>query len=149
MIMADVINLSDHRKEPSKKPTVDELIEFCAGEISTNWERFARNNKLNDYFIESVPWATSGLDYLTDLNALSRLEHKINLPLEVSSPGMTSEDQLGWLASFKIFDIQDGNQPTYNILVTTPFMASEAYARAYLILLFLKLRREFAQHEII
>lgn len=137
--MANVINIADRRKAPSEKPTIEELAEACVDEISTNWERFARSNRLNDYFMNSVPtWTVPGVDYLTDLNALSLIETKVGLSLELASPGSAGEAQLGWIAAFKL----NGTR------VMTPFMLSEAYARCFNILMFLKLGRELTQQGI-
>jgi len=129
--MADVINLADRRK--AAPPTIQELAKTCTEEIQGNWERFARNNRLNDYFVQSCPtWTQPNVDYLSDLNALSVIEGKINLNVLVTAPGVSAPDQVGWLALFKINGLSVG----------TPPMFSEAYARCFNILLFLKLGRE-------
>lgn len=134
---AEVINMADRRKPVIiEKPSVEQLAHECCDEIAGNWERFARNNRLNDYFVQSVPlWTTTGVDYLSDLNALSVIESKINLGVLISAPGVSNPNQIGWLAIFKMNDVNVG----------TPPMFSEAYARCFNILLFLKLGRELTQ----
>ena len=139
--MADIINLADRRKQLDiQPPTIKQLTEKCIDEISHNWEKFARGNRLNDYFMQSVfNWTSPGIDYLSDINALSQIELKINLTLALLAPGAAGKSQLGWIAGFTI----NSNR------IETPFMLSEAYARCFNILLFLKLRRELTQHGII
>lgn len=137
--MADVIDLAERRKKLPEKPTFQDIATFCLEEITSNWERFARNNRLNDYFVNSTPsWASPGVNYLTDLNSIALIENKINLPLELLSPGSTGAEQLGWIAAFRINENR----------VMTPFMMSEQYARCFNILLFLKLGRELVQNGI-
>jgi hypothetical protein len=139
--VADIISLDDHRKVPLEKPSLEELIALCSEEIAGNWERFARNNRLNEHFTNCVPLhlgTRAGVNYLADLNSLSVVESKINLPLELHAPGVSSAGQLGWVASFTL----NGTR------VVTPFMPTEAYARCFNILLFLKLGRELTQQGI-
>jgi hypothetical protein len=134
--MADIISFADHHKKV--KPTLEQLAATSLDEISTNWEKFARNNHLNDYFISNISlWVLPNVNYLTDLNALSQIEAKIKLALELRAPSQSNK-QIGWVASF----IMNG------IRIETPFMFSEAYARCFNILLFLKLSRELMQHGI-
>ena len=131
--VADVIQFADHRRRaPEEKPTVDQLARQCSEEIAQNWERFARNNRLNDFFVQSVPaWTESSIDYISDLNALANIEKKINLwPCISASPR-----QVGWVAAFHL----------NNVVVVTPPMFTETYARCFNILLFLKLGREMTQ----
>jgi hypothetical protein len=137
--MADVINLSDRRKTPIEHPTIEQIAASCSEEIAGNWEKFARNNRLNDYFMSSTPsWSLSNTNYLADLNALSTVESKVNIIISVCSPGHSGASQLGWVATFKINDVS----------ICTPFMVCEAYARCFNILLFLKVGRELTQRGI-
>lgn len=134
--MADIISLDDRRKKPAAQPTIREIADDCTEDILGNWEKFARNNSLNDYFIQCTPsWSQPSINYVSDLNALSAIETKIDINLAIFGPGHL-EGQLGWMAGFKINDH----------LITTPgIMLSEAYARCFNILLFLKLCRTMTQ----
>lgn len=133
--MSNVINLAERRKAPK---TLVELAVLSSEEITAHWERFARNNRLNDYFVQSTPsWSDPKINYLADLNALSIIEQRLDLTLVLYSPGSIDSSQIGWIASFKLNDIR----------VETPPMVSEAYARCFNILLFLKLGRELVQQE--
>ena len=137
--MADIITLADRRKKPVEKPTVEELALQCVETIADEWEVFARNNRLNDYFIQHAPqWAKDKVDYLSDITALSVIESKIKLGLFLASPEAAADTQLGWVAGFKLNGVR----------VQTPPMAFEAYARCFNILLFLKLGRELTQNGI-
>lgn len=137
--MAEIINLDDHRKPPQKKPSLEELAVICSEEIAENWQRFAKNNRLNDYFKQSAPsYTKDDLVYVQDLNAISAIEARINLNLTLHAPQSIDESQLGWIADFKIGSAH----------VSTPFMPFETYARCFNILLFLKLSRELTNHGI-
>jgi hypothetical protein len=137
--VADIITLSDHRKPPIEHPTIEQIAATCSEEIAGNWERFARNNRLNDYFTSSTPsWSVSNTNYLADLNALSAVEGKINISISISSPGQLGRAQIGWVASFRI----------NKVAIFTPVMVCEAYARCFNILLFLKVGRELTQRGI-
>lgn len=128
--MNNVIDISSRRKK-----SIQELSIFCIEEISKNWEYYAKNNRLNDYFISNTPnWGQENINYLYDLNALSNIEQKIKLEPNICAPGFENVNSLGWVASFKMNEI----------ILITPFMPAETYARAFLILLFLKLKREIA-----
>lgn len=134
--MSNVIDLFAGRRKPAAKLSVEELARKCSEEISDNWERFARNNRLNDYFLSSVPsWATRTINYLADLNAVSTVENKINLSILLNAPGTSPSSHLGWVASFELQGVR----------VESPVMMCEAYARCFNILLFLKLGRALQQ----
>lgn len=138
--MAEIIDISTRFRKPPAKPTVTELAQFCADEILSHWEKFASNNRLNDYFLQSVPtWANGTVNYLEDLNALSSIEQKVYLEPQVIAPGFNEkQNALGWVAAFRL----------NGIIVATPFMVSEQYARCFNVLLFLKLKRELQTHGI-
>ena len=137
--MTNVIDISKHFKKIPEPPTIESLAAQCSEEISENWERFARNNRLNDFFLSLVPgWAQPQLNYLSDINAISVIANKINLAVILNSPGTSPASKLGWVASFMIKGVH----------VETPIMMCEAYARCFNILLFLKLARALTQHGI-
>jgi hypothetical protein len=136
----NVINIADRFKKPVPKPTLEELAVTCSEEIAENWQRFAKNNRLNDYFVQSVPsWTSEGVNYLADLNAVSLIETKIKMTMSLHAPGSIDSAQLGWIADFKVGEMK----------VCTPFMPFEAYARCFNILLFLKLGREMTNNGIV
>ena len=126
--MADIINLADRRKKDP--PSIHKLIEDAIDLISSEWERFAKVNRLNDYFIETAGvWTEAGVNYLSDLNAISAVENKIGISIIVTAP---FGGHLGWRASF----------PIKSGTVTTPDLPFETYARCFNILLHLKLKRD-------
>jgi hypothetical protein len=135
--MSNVIDLFGDRNKRSAPPvSVEDHARNCAEDISENWERFARNNRLNDYFLSCVPmWVNPQVNYLSDLTSVSSLETKIQLNVMVNAPGTCDSAALGWIASFNIQGVH----------VETPVMMCEAYARCFNILLFLKLSRTLQQ----
>lgn len=137
--MSNVIDMFGPKK-PREIPSLEILVASCCEEISENWERFARNNRLNDYFLSNVPlWAMPQLNYLSDLNAISVVENKLGMGLLLNAPETSPSSKLGWVAGFEIKEVK----------VETPVMMCEAYARCFNILLFLKLSRELTNHGII
>jgi hypothetical protein len=114
-------------------PTFAVLRERAVEDITSDWERFAHDNHLNDYFIQSVPqWTEIGRNYLGDLNLISVVEQKVKLDLQITAPSYDGE-RLGWTASFGLFE--------YGLTVTPP-MVFETYARCFAVLLFLRLKRD-------
>ena len=135
--MADVIDISSRfRKVP---PTIREIATFSIDDIMTHWERFARNNRLNDFFKEMIPtYADESASYTSDLNALAQLELNVKLFPGIMSPGLNGPHQLGWRVFFRVGDE----------VIETPDFISEAHARCCGILLFLKIKRELTKHGI-
>lgn len=145
--MGDVIDFARFQKRagkpkhkltlvPTAQPaeTQEQVTQFCVDEILAHWEKFAANNRLNEYFISCTPsWSSSTVNYLQNLEAISVIEQKIDLEPQITSPGFSGGEQYsGWGVQFKIAES----------IVSTPLMASECYARCFGILLFLKLKRE-------
>lgn len=134
--MGDVVDLFP-AKGLRAVPSVEALAARCGDDISEDWARFARNNRLNDYFLSCVPlWALPQLNYLSDLNAVATVEAKLGLSPIVNAPGTSAASKLGWVAGFDTKDVR----------VETPVLMCEAYARCFNILLFLKLSRELTNH---
>lgn len=135
---AKVFDFEAKRKSRVEKPSIEQLIQDCLEDLHGNWERFARNNRLNDFFVSSVPtWAKQHTNYLENLSELALLEAKIGIEPQIISPGFTAES-LGWIATFRI----NGK------IVSSPFMISECYARCFNILMYLKLKRELVTNGI-
>jgi hypothetical protein len=130
--MADVINLDAHRKK-RPLPSAQEVALFCTDEVMGNWERFAKTNKLNDFIVQSLGiYATPSTNYLANRDLVAELEDKVGLLPGVWAPGINGGEQLGWRACFRFGEV----------LVETPDMASELYARCCNLLIFLKVKRE-------
>jgi hypothetical protein len=135
--MADVIDIASRRKPAP--PTLQELSQACIDEIQANWEKMARGNRLNEFFIQSTPsYSQPSINYLEDLNSLSTVELKIGLDPQVVAPGFSPDNALGWVGAFRL----------NGIVVATPFLVNEQYARCFNILLFLKLKRSLVTNGI-
>lgn len=131
--MADIIDLASRRKTQLTKPSVLELAQTCLEEIQMNWEKMARSNRLNEFFIQSTPpYSQVAVNYLENLNALSTIELKVGLDPQITSPSFSADVRtIGWVAAFRL----------NGIVISTPFLVNEQYARCFNILLFLKLKR--------
>lgn len=102
-------------------------------EILDEWRNFAVTNSLNKFIIQSLSdrLIDKTIDYISDLNAISRLEKQINLGPVVLSPATTVGNSLGWGAGFYL----------NGILYSTPEFDSENYARCFNIILFVTMKK--------
>lgn len=124
------------KQEKAKVVSVDrksnyDLYQDVIDEVLGEWQIAAERNLLSDYVYSKLPPLARGsksVDYVGDLNALSKIESKLNMTVAVFSPGATRNSPLGWAAAF-----HRGPE----ILGTPPDMASESMARALNIVLFL------------
>lgn len=134
--MADIIDFTARRLEkngPPKAVSLQEVafdsVDFLLGE----WEKHVRKNSLNKYFITSLPSfidQDTRVNFMKDLTLLSEIEIKLGLSIAVFFPGTIEASQIGWIVRFKVEDQE----------VFTPDMGSECYARAFAILLYLKVK---------
>lgn len=106
------------------------LAQNCIDTVATQWAKAAKINKLNDHFVQTVPWANRGGDYLSDLNLISEIESKLKMEIFLRSP---QDNYIGWSAGFRM-----GN----NGIETAPIHFTENYARCFNVLLFLKIKHE-------
>ena len=125
--MSNVIQLSHHRKDPEKEweSFLIESVDYLIGE----WETAVRKNCLNEFF-RTYAYRTNDRNYTSDLNAISSLENDYSLGLINYAPFSLSNHQTGWISAFKVF----------NKSVHTPEFVSEAQARCFALLLFLRLK---------
>lgn len=132
--MSNVIDFTARRLRETAKPvTMEDLMGKAIEFLLSDWEKMARNNRLNDYFRTSLPSLVDDKsNYMSDLNAIATIELNIDLFPMVFFPGTIERKQLGWIVQFFI-----GKER-----ISTPELASEAYARCFSILLFLKLKRD-------
>lgn len=134
--MAEIFDFTKHRlqkTQPAKIITIDDLKREAVDFLLADWEKMARNNRLNDYFKSSLPNSIDSVckvNYMADLNGIAALELNLELFPAMFGPGATRKEQLGWMVQFKI-----GDQ-----YVCTPELASEAYARCFGILLYLRVK---------
>jgi hypothetical protein len=130
--VADIIQLDAHRKKKPKL-TPQEVVTFCVDDVMTDWERFAKTNKLNEFVQQGLGIHTTPFtNYLANRDKVAEAEDRIGLLPGIWAPGINGPSQLGWRSCFRFGDM----------LVETPDMASELYSRCCNILIFLKVRRE-------
>jgi len=136
--MTNVIDFTAKRLgkvAPPKQVTWEELHSHATEFLLGDWEKMARNNRLNDYFKQSLPNLidpASKSNYMADLNEVAALEMNLEFFPRMFSPGTQHKGQLGWLVQFHLGEGLFG----------TPELASEPYARCFAILLYLKLKRD-------
>jgi hypothetical protein len=130
--VAEIIDLESRRKKPPP-PKPSEIVSFCTDAVMTDWERFAKTNKLNEFVQQSLGiYSVPSTNYLSNRDKVAEVEDKIGLLPGIWAPGINGPAQLGWRACFRFGEI----------LVETPDMTSELYARCCNLLIFLKLKRE-------
>ena len=128
-----------HRDGDGKLPevrTTDMVFYDVFDDIIGDWQRFAVRNRLNEYIISKLPFFLKGppsTDYISDLNALSAIELKLDIKVALFWPGTTTANPIGWIAGFH----KDGK-----IFTTPADMSSEGYARALNILLYMGLENQ-------
>ena len=134
-MMGNVIDFTARRlKEQPKPVTMEELMANAVDLLLIDWEKMARNNRLNDYFKKSVPQVDKDTktNYMSDLNEIAALELNIELFPMVFFPGTVDRKQLGWIVQFFLGKTR----------ISTPELASETYARCFAILMYLKMKRD-------
>jgi len=136
--MADIIDFTSKRKKKVAKelaPTVtlrDVAVSTIEG-LLDDWERMVRKNQLNEFFVRALPSLIdqkTPVNYMKDLNEVSKLETNLGMVLSIHAPGMLDVEQIGWIVKFKLGDE----------FIPTPDMAAEIYARTFAILAYISAR---------
>ncbi len=132
----------EDRKPKTKKqpPTVfaksnTDIYKDVMDDVLGEWQAAAGRDQLNEYIIKKIPAAARsipGTEYVKNLNELSDVEQRLKMRVAVFYPGCTSTNKIGWLAAF---------HTDKDIFATPPDMASEGYARAICIVLFVEFNR--------
>jgi hypothetical protein len=125
------------RKPRTKKQPPDvfaksnmEIFKEVMDDVLGEWQFNAVKNGIDRYIERTIPRdarCVEGTDYVNDLNSLSSVELKLKMKVAVFYPGCTSNNQAGWIAAF---------HRDKDVFMTPPDMASEGYARAMNIVLF-------------
>lgn len=133
--MGEIIDFMTRRTLGAAQPmTMVALEERATDLLLIDWEKMARNNRLNDYFRASLPNLidqSSKINFMGDLNEVAALELNNELFPIIYFPGTLNKKQHGWIVMFHVGDY----------LAKTPELASEAYARCFAVLLHIKLKR--------
>lgn len=134
--MGEIVDFTARRlKIPVKVVTMAGLLDDATHLLLADWEKMAKINRLNDYFRNTVPnlrHISEKTNFMADLNEVAQLELNIELYPMIFFPGTTDRKQHGWVVQFFL-----GAEK-----ISTPELASEAYARCFAILLYLKMKRD-------
>lgn len=127
--MGEVISFQSRTKPV---PSWNEIVATCTDALLHEWEKMAQGNRLNDYFKAALPNLTSHeiiSNYMSDLNGAAAIERKLNIWPVIYFPGTLDND--GWMVLTNIgtFSFQ------------TPEFGTEAYARCFNILLFVRVKQ--------
>ena len=132
--MAEVINLDEFRKRPVK---VDELIDKAWESAFEDWKQHAKLNRLNEFFLSVTHvWSNPEINYLMDLQAVSRLEQRIGVSSFMEAPRGGSA---GWVAGFHL------KSSTFQ----TPELPDENYARCLSLVVFVRVRWSLISHGLV
>lgn len=136
--MGEVVDFTARRLEKQNakaKITMPTIVADATDFLLGEWEKMARHNRLNDYFKRSLPLLIehgSKINFMSDITEVAKLELNLDLFPIMYSPGTKVSKQMGWIVSFKLGEH----------VIETPELASEAYARCFGLLLFLKTKRD-------
>lgn len=129
--MAEVINLDEFRKRPVE---VDELVDRAWESAFEDWKQHAKLNRLNEFFLSVTHvWSNPEVNYLMDLQALSRLEQRIGVSSFMEAP---HGGAVGWVAGFRL------KSATFR----TPELPDENYARCLSLVVFVRARWWLISH---
>lgn len=141
--MADIIDFTKRRLGQQKEAvTLASLEANSTQSLLSDWEKMARNNRLNEFFkasLASVIDPASRANFMVDLNEIAHLELNLQVFPIVYHPGTMSDKQHGWVVMFDLGEHR----------ATTPELASEAYARCFGLLLHSRLKRAALEAKLI
>jgi hypothetical protein len=136
-LSAKVISLPIRKKDEPRVISVIEVIASVTADLLVDWQSAAHRNKLSEYVSSALQGFLPHHFFDTfNLSFLAECETKIGLYPAVFAPQMLANNQLGWVSGFHL---KTGER------VSTPEMVTENMARAFSIILFLKLKQEFQQ----
>jgi hypothetical protein len=123
------------RRKPSNTPVQEsqsnlEIFEDVYTDTIDDWQSHAARNALNEFIRKKIPVharGTDSVDFVGDLNVLAIAESKLGMRVAMLNPEVN--DTGGWMVSFHL-----GKE----MFAAPPIMASETYARALNILLFVE-----------
>lgn len=123
------------RKPPQtpveESKTNAEIFEDVYSDVIDDWQSHAARNALNEFIRKKIPVYARGhdqVDFVGDLNVLAIAEAKLEMRVAMLNPEVNGTT--GWMVSFHL-----GKE----MFAAPPNMASETYARALNILLFVEL----------
>lgn len=108
----------------------DEIIRQVIGKPDYEFLDLFRSRIPNEIVDDLIVRGVDLSHCLEDLNILSKIETMIGLKTVIFSPTQTEVNPVGWLVAFNMVDC----------MFSSPEMNTESKARAFSILLFLKLR---------
>jgi hypothetical protein len=126
----------DRKPRTKKQPpdifakTDNDIYRDTLEDVLGEWQAAAARDQINEYIASKLPSSVKmkdDMDYINNLNALSMIEQKLKMRLGIFYPGCTTANKIGWIAAFHIGKVA---------YTTPPDMASEGYARAICIVLF-------------
>jgi len=127
--MGTVVNFP--KKQIDIKASTEKTPEGILEDLTLFWGEHWEKNSLNEFiFASAVPYGDAEADYLSNLNAISKLEELVGIKPSIYR--VSDLNFAGWVASF----YWDG------VEMTTPRFYTEAEARAFNVLLYLKLKRD-------
>jgi hypothetical protein len=117
--------------EPTPPPDIPKLIEQFSDELMDEWERMVKVGRINEFFRDKLgAYAHEGVNYINSLDELSKLEIRLGVQPMVFFPETAFKEQLGWIVQLRYGEL----------MARTPELASETSARAFGILLHLKVQ---------
>jgi hypothetical protein len=114
---------------PTPPQDIPKLIDQMSDELMGEWEQVIKVGRINEFFRSKLSsYANSEVNYINSLDELSKLEIKLGVQPMIFFPETAFKEQLGWIVQLRYGDM----------MVRTPELASENSARAFAILLHIK-----------
>ncbi|MEM2159477.1 MAG: hypothetical protein QXN55_00830 [Candidatus Nitrosotenuis sp.] len=116
-----------------KSPQMQQLYADAIDDVLSLWQSAISADRLNELFLSEVSPKVKLKNVensIEDLNFLSSVEAQLGMKIVIFWPETTNSNRAGWIAGF---ELSEG-------AFATPELASENYARAFNVLLFLRLK---------
>ena len=125
---------------PPKIKLSDEIIVDARTTILEDWQRHAKANRLLEYFIFSLPiYTRPDVNYLNNMTEIVKIERQMGYTPKIYLRGSPAKS----MADFFSAKAKMG----YHV-IHAPEMLSEEHARAIMVLIYNKVRRDFLAEDV-
>ena len=102
-----------------KIKTTSELHQEALNSVEFEWKLAADKNRVNEFFLMNLTDQQPETSAVLDLNFISKIERRLEIPVLSMSPASSKSNPDGWLISFKIGD---------DILSSPPMFENEKFS---------------------
>jgi hypothetical protein len=135
----NIISFPQAVAKPVEKPKIrlcEQIIVDARCTILDDWRRHAKTNKLLQYFVFSLPiYTRQDVNYLNNMSEIVAIEKLMGYTPKVSVHGENG---------FDVADFYSVTAKMGRYIISAPEMTSEEYARAIMILVYNKVKRDLS-----